>query len=215
MSETLEYTTIYKFDELSNRAKERARDWFRETVFTDSCDWEYIYEDAATIADILGINLRQRPVKLMGGGTRYEPCIWFSGFSSQGDGACFEGSYSYAKGSAKAIRSHAPKDEELHRIADELAAVQKRHFYRLEVTVRQRGHGNASYNTEIEVFDREDNYRDIGDAEEDIKQLLRDFMDWIYHSLEKECEYQSSDENVDDAITCNEYTFDEDGRRED
>jgi hypothetical protein len=25
----------------------------------------------------------------MGGGTRAKPCIWFSGFWSQGDGACY------------------------------------------------------------------------------------------------------------------------------
>jgi hypothetical protein len=76
--------TIYKFAELSDRAKERARDWYRGCI--ESSDYDSVIEDAARIADILGINLRTRAVKLMGGGTRFDPCIWWSGFSSQGDG---------------------------------------------------------------------------------------------------------------------------------
>ena len=44
---------------------------------------------------ILGIRLKTTPVRLMGGGTRQKPCIWFSGFWSQGDGACFEGYFSH------------------------------------------------------------------------------------------------------------------------
>src|SRR6476619_4611231 len=95
--------TLYKFDELSDAAKERAREWFREGAL-DYDWWDFIYEDAARMANILGIDLNQKPVKLMGGGTRYDPFIWLSGFYSQSDGACFEGRYSYAKGAAKAIR---------------------------------------------------------------------------------------------------------------
>ena len=91
-----------------------------------------VYEDAAQCGKILGIDLNTKPVKLMGGGTRYDPCIWFSGFASQGDGACFDGTYAYAKGAVKAIRAHAPEDKELHRIADELQAIQRRYFYRIE-----------------------------------------------------------------------------------
>ena len=34
----------------------------------------------------------------------------------------------HARGAAKGIRAHAPKDEELHRIADELQAVQRKNF---------------------------------------------------------------------------------------
>jgi hypothetical protein len=42
---TLELT-VYTFDELSEKAKERARDWFREASSSDKW-WEHIYEDAA------------------------------------------------------------------------------------------------------------------------------------------------------------------------
>ena len=199
----------YTFDELSDRAKETARDWWRES---DDFDPDCTMEDAATIADLMGIDLRTRPVKLMGGGTRYDPVILYSGFCSQGDGACFEGSYSYRKGSVAAVKSHAPQDQTLHAIVQGLADAQRNHFYRLEASIKHRGHYYHSGCTEIDVFDREDNYRDIGDAEETIKVLLRDFMDWIYRQLEAEYDYAMSAENVDENIRINEYTFDEDGR---
>lgn len=200
----------YSFDELDNRAKERARDWFREGAL-DYDWWDCIYDDAATIADILGINLRQKPVKLMNGSTRYDPCIWFSGFSSQGDGACFEGSYSYVKGCKAKIRDHAPQDKELARIANNLTAVQRQHFYRLEANVKHRGHYYHSRCTEIDVFDREDNYRDIGNAEATIAELLRDFMNWIYRQLEQEYEWRMADTQIDDDIRAEKYEFNKDG----
>ena len=83
-------TTVYQFPELSDAAKEKARSWYRELGPHDDW-WDAVYEDFERICDILGVRLKTRPVRLMGGGTREKPCIWFSGFWSQGDGACFEG----------------------------------------------------------------------------------------------------------------------------
>lgn len=205
--------TAYHFDNLSDTAKECARDWYRQSSYGDTFWSENVIEDAANVADLLGINLRTRAAKLMNGSTRMEPAIYWSGFSSQGDGACFEGNYSYRKGASKAIRDFAPQDTELHAIADELQAIQRRHFYRLDAVVRHTGHYSHAHSTTIEVFDREDNYRDIGDADERIADALRDFMHWIYRLLEKEWDYQNADEQVDENIRANEYEFDENGNR--
>ena len=131
--------TLFQFDELTDSAKRKARDWYREASAGDDFGAECVYEDAAQCAEIMGIDLRTRQAKLMNGGTRMDPCIYYSGFWSQGDGACFEGSYEYAKGAAKAIRAHAPVDKELHRIADELQELQRANFYRLTATMRHRG----------------------------------------------------------------------------
>ena len=76
-------TTVYQFHELSDEAKEEARAWFRESV--DDGDWhEFIYDDFEEVCRILGIALKTYPVRLMGGGTRQKPCIYFSGFWSPG-----------------------------------------------------------------------------------------------------------------------------------
>ena len=118
-------TTVFRLDELSERARGQARAWYREAAACD--DWhECVFEDFETICAILGVRLKTRSVRLYGGGTRQKPCIWFSGFSSQGDGASFESAYSFATGAPKAIRAHAPEDSELHRIADALQAIQRR-----------------------------------------------------------------------------------------
>lgn len=202
--------TVFKFDELDESAQSKALDYFREGACADSWWYESIYEDCRIIFDILGIS-SEKPVRLMNGKTRYEPAIWFSGFSSQGDGACFEGSYSYKKGSAKAIRAHAPQDSELHRIADELQALQRRAFYSLSASVSHRGHYYHSGCTSIDVEDSRRPYDIDSELEEGVAQALRDLMDWIYQQLESEYEYQTSDDCIRENIAANEYEFDESG----
>lgn len=205
--------TIYKFNELSDDAKEKAREWWRKLENEEGLDTEFMYDDFARVADMMGIDLRTRPVKLMGGGTRMEPCIYYSGFWSQGDGACFEGSYSYKKGSVKAIKTEYPTDKDLHKIVTGLYEAQRRHFYRLYAKVEHTSRYYHSHSVTIEVSDNEYPYNDIGDDEEVIADLLRDFMNWMYRWLEKEYEWRMADEQVDESIIANEYEFDEDGGR--
>jgi hypothetical protein len=57
-------------------------------------------------------------------------------------------------------------------------------------------------------------YQDMtADAEEMVIEALRDLARWLYRHLEREYDYLTSDEAVDEAITANEYTFTEAGRR--
>ena len=83
-------STVYTLNELSATAQEKARDWYRQH-HADSNWYENVYEDFRAVCDIFGIDLRQRVFRLSNGRFMEEPCIWFSGFCSQGDGACFEG----------------------------------------------------------------------------------------------------------------------------
>jgi hypothetical protein len=201
-----ETTTLYLYDELpTEEAKEKAREWYAGLVFSDSSDWEHVYEDADRIAKMIGIEI--------GGGTREEPDIMFSGFSSQGDGACFEGSYRYKKGAVREVEKYAPQDAELSRIARSLYQVQRRYFYKLRATCSHSGHYYHSGMMDVEVYHEYEFYEDIGDARDEVRRLLRDFADWIYKQLEREYEYQTSDEQIEEAIRANEYEFHEDGRR--
>jgi hypothetical protein len=229
---TVEYT-IYKFDELDDKAKEKARDWWRrmENMSGDNFWTEYVIEDAEQCAKCLGIEIDQRSFKTVGGHTRYEPKIWWSGFSSQGDGACFEGSWEWPTGQTdtyeKRIKDHAPQDEKLHRIALTLDDLQQRHSDQLRAVVKHSGHYYHSGCTEfdIEIVDCEDDEiytwtdkpnektkRFLEDCTE-VKSALRAFMDWIYSQLQKEYEYRMSDVQIDECIRRNEYDFFEDGRR--
>ena len=206
-------TTVFRLDELSEQARDKARAWYREA--SDCDDWhECVFEDFETICAILGVRLKTRSVHLYGGGTRQKPCIWFSGFASQRDGAYFEGNYGFAKGASKAIHAHALQDGELHRIADALQAIQRRNFYQLRADVNQRGRGCHEYCMSIAVErDSPNNQAMTADAEDAVVELLRDLARWLYRQLEREYDYQTSDEVTDEAILANEYTFTGDGRR--
>lgn len=203
-------TTVYTFDELEDHAKQRAREWMRGIEAND-CDLDHALSDAATVCDLLGVCLSTRTVRLMGGGTQCDPVIYYTGFCSQGDGACFEGSYSYAPGASAKIRTHAPHDTALHEIADTLRRVQRRHFYHLEATLKQRGHYYHEHSVAIDVQDHRNSYRDIGNDADAVADALRDLMRWIYRQLEMEYAYRLSDEQIDDVIRANEYEFTEEG----
>ena len=213
MSRTVTTTkTVFTFDELSDGAKEKAREWWRNS---DSTDFSDLVDtaDFQECAERLGITFTTSTVRLMGGGTRQTPRIYWSGFSSQGDGACFEGSYEYRKGAAKLIRDHAPNDERLHAIADRLQAVQGKAFYSLYADITHSGRYYHEHSTTIIVSDkRGDEFSVSSAADEEIADCMRDFMRWIYRRIEADYEYRMSDENVDESIRINEYEFDESGR---
>ncbi|MEZ5768602.1 MAG: antitoxin of toxin-antitoxin stability system [Paracoccaceae bacterium] len=212
MSEVIEIT-VYRLDELSDAARDKARVWYCEGGFGD--DWyDAVYEDFQRVAEILGLNLKTRTVRLMGGGTRQDPCIWFRGFWSEGDGACFETFYAYRKGALRLIREYAPKDIELHCIADALQAIQRRNFCQLRAEATHRGHYCHEYCMGISVERDSPSWQDMtADAEEGVIEALRDLARWLYRQLEREYDYLSSDEVVDEAIIANGYTFTEAGQR--
>ena len=204
---------VYKFSELDERAKERARDWFRQGVFTESFDWEHVFDDAKECLKLAGFDVDR---------------IYFSGFSSQGDGACFEGDWNANKAQpVKAMKQHAPKDKALHAIAAEMRAIAKL-CPGASMSVKHRGHYNHEGCTEFSISaegpEWEDNNarkpaewdalreRDNETAER-IKEASRDAMRWIYRRLEAEYEYQNSAEVVDENIEANEYEFNEQGER--
>jgi len=212
MPEVIE-TTVYTFEELDDHARERARDWYRQASAQD--DWhEFVFDDFERICELLGVVLAARPVRLHGGGTRQKPCIWFSGFASQGDGACFEGSYSYRKGASGAIRAYAPRDERLAAIADQLQQIQRQYFNALEARVTHRGRYYHEYSMEISVDRISDRDQPpTSGAEEGVSEALRDLARWLYRQLEQEHDHQTSNEVVDEGIIANGYTFTEAGSR--
>lgn len=219
--------TEYEFDELSDEAKERARDWYRGVIEVEDYA-EYVIEDAAQCAELMGITIDTREVKLMGGKTRQEPVVYWSGFSSQGDGACFEGRWAAYNVKPGKLKEHAPQDEKLHKIAEVFEHI-ARAYPSAGFSVRHSGHYYHKHSTTFDCeageptdeltaavvaallghhLNRSDNF-----VEEELIEAARDFMQWIYDRLEAEYEYQSSDEQVDETIRANEYTFTEDGDR--
>lgn len=103
--------TVYSFEELNGRAKERALQTLSEWATEDSWWYESILDDFAELAELFGFELEES-------GRR--KAVYFSGFWSQGDGASFDATYRGRLGAFDRVKQHAPTDEKLHAIAREL-----------------------------------------------------------------------------------------------
>jgi hypothetical protein len=184
--------TAYKFSELSPPARARALESFRD-INTDYKWYEPVYENMQAIGAILGIEIDK---------------MYFSGFSSQGDGACFEGSFRYEKDCVKKIMEYAPRNVYVHAIARNIAAIQKRYFYGITGRVKHSGHYYHNFCTD---FSFNNVYpTDIPLSSEDEKSYIseiRDLMQWFYRQLEVQYDYLTSDEAVIESIESNDYDF--------
>jgi len=218
----------YEFDELSDKAKEKARVWFRQTSEGDDYWTESIYDEAIEQGSHMGIEIKINERSWVNhktgkSGVTKEPCIFWRGFWSQGDGACFEGAWSAGDVKASEVADGWGEDSsttEIKRIAAEFAKVAEKYPY-ASFMVKHSGHYYHKYCTDFDFEpndDTSDDWTDVKWAEFDaacveLKEAARDFMDWIYRQLEKEYEYQNSDEQVDESIRANEYLFTDQGSR--
>lgn len=189
-----EVIEIYKFNELCESAQQAAI----ESYCQSQSEWfnpEFVIDDFCTVAEILGIELKTHDVKTYGGDTRQKPNIWYSGFCSQGDGASFEGRFTYNQGMLAKIKAYAPQDETLHGIAKELTAISKRFFYGIECTIGQSDSRYChEYTMQInEAYDQNGDYLDA-ETEALLLEYFRDLARWLYARLESEYEYQTSEE---------------------
>lgn len=178
-------------------------------INTDHDWWDNTYEDFGRVAKILGFEVDLENVH-------------FSGFCSQGDGASFTGSYNAVEGkhyrrdpknfaeiAPTEMREYAPKDTTLHEIADELLVI-SRMYFPAYATIGRTGtmHSHcATMNIPSCVeCDSDTEFADevlfaVSDA---ILAQARALADWLYRQLEKEYEYQQSDEAVADTIFAND-----------
>ena len=194
--------------ELDDAARERAlADHYDWNIGYD--DWyEFVYEDAKRIGEILGFDLRK---------------IYFSGFWSQGDGACFVGRTMFPDKHPFEVMaelvSHAPHDEDLHSIAQDWIAAQGAVSYS---AVGQITHTDRYCHEHSVAFEWERDFDKAGpdddgyfDSETDgtLTAPVRAFMRWIYRQLEAEYDHFTSDESIAEALEANEVRFTEEGER--
>lgn len=194
--------TLYTFDELpTEAAKEAARAWFRD--ISDDSYADMVIEEADAFGRLMGIEIASRP-----GTTR--PDVRWSGFYSQGDGACFTGRYAYKAGALDALKAEAPMDDKLHRIAADLEELQAQFRFTLTADITHRDRYVHSRSPDIAVYIA-DEVEATPETERALGEILRRYMDWIYAQLEDAYEGENSDESVDEGLASNAYYFDEDG----
>lgn len=213
----------YEFDELDDAAKERARQWWREASIGDNYFSECTIDEAVEQGGLMGIDFDLRERKnWKGEPLPGEPKIWWSGFWSQGDGACFEGTWRARDVKTDKVAEgwgEGPATTEIKRIAAVFGELAKKYPFAYFI-VKHRGHYSHEHCTEFD-FDLDGvegsesliSEKEWDEACEALKENAKDFMRWIYRQLEKEYEYQNSDEQVDENIRANEYLFTEEGKR--
>lgn len=200
---TTKTINLYTFDELTDKAKGTAREWYRDGLFSQGIwDGDATIEDAKQCFSLVGFDIERVP---------------FSGFWSQGDGACFEGSWKASDVQPGKLVEHAPQDAELHRIAAEIERIAVL-FPFASFTVENSGRycheHSTSFSVSIPTEDGDEiDTHERETAEKALIEASRDAMRWTYRALEADYEWQAADEQVDESILANGYTFDEDGKR--
>lgn len=214
-------TMVYKFSELSDAAKEKARDRWREGNLEDSSWAECTIAEAVEQAALMGITIDERKWKNTHGFTGADPCVYWSGFSSQGDGACFEGTWRASDTKSDKVAADWGDSEPtraIKRIAAVFGEIAK-DYPEASFKVKHRGHYSHEFETQFDVSlgDTLDNGEGITQekynaVEATLIANARDYMRWIYRQINAEYTYRMSDEAVDADIECNEVEFLESGR---
>ncbi len=187
---------VYKFDELSDDAKERARDWFRVRIESDYL--EFTLDDCAEALTALGFSL----------GNRYNKRAIY--WDTNPIGAAFDVTWSASRFAPNALLKDRPTDKELHRIAAELATVARAY---------PNAHGSCTSGrnrNQTAEFDAGDDSNDSGmndDLAAKFECVVTDLTHWIATAVNAEYDYQYNAECIDENIRCNEYDFDENGKR--
>ena len=183
----------YLFTELPPEAKQIAIDNNRD--INTAHDWsDYIVDNYKDLAALIGLEIDN---------------IYWSGFIYQGDGACFTGSYSYKKGAVAALEEFVFDDHPLIELAKQLQIIQKDYFYSLTSTIHYLG-GNyyheQSVGVDTTIGDRHGT-RELITPTKQLGDLFRGLMNTIYLDLQKEYEFLTSDEQIEETLIANEYYF--------
>lgn len=185
-----------KFEELTEDQKSKVIDDNRN--INVDYDWQdYCIDDCKEIGNILGFEMKD---------------IFFRGFYSQGDGACFTGKFSYSKGFLHKIKKDYSFEPELINIASDLHELYRKSFYTVNGNITHRGHYSHERSMSLDFDTYYTDTKGLVDEDEWL-DIIADFACLIYKRLESEYDYLTSDEQIMESLIANEVEFelDEDG----
>lgn len=198
--------TVYAYSELSDEAKEKAREWYRIHGL-DYEWWDCVEDDFKEIMAILGFDISK---------------TYFRGFWSQGDGASFEGSYSYAAGWFKKLSKYfegwdAEFTKFFFQLGRDLQEFQRPTGYSFRTKLIVRGYychdGCMMTDEAMSSFGKFGEEFQYASAEQETAflEFARRAARWYYRRLEEEYEALSSDGSVDEVLTDSDWAFFENG----
>jgi hypothetical protein len=201
---------VYSFDELSKEAKLVAIEKHRHINVDDFSDWDtWVLEDKQLELESMGFN----NVK-----------IYYCGFWSQGDGACFTGTLDN-DGLMKFIKHH----KLISKYRNIIRALNNDSIY-VNIKITHSGRYYHEYMTTTEDMSEMQDNTPIADTDTKLSKEWEQFMDWfdnrvynaypatrkgwlidhsknIYKFLEKAYDESISDEAVGDTLQNNCYEF--------
>jgi hypothetical protein len=230
MSKVIE-VEVFKYDELSDQAKQKAREWYLEGM--DYEWWEGVYEMAKTDGYEKGFCIDK---------------IYFSGFHSQGDGASWTGQVDIGAW----LKAHAPDTIGV----SALIALINTDYVEKHISVSTSGRyshensmdfGEVQYDGRFYDGDELDwaelkeetmsgqgifdgmriadmldlihtdeacpyKFHNIAQLDVDIEESCKDYARDIYQRLREEYEYLCSEEMMIDHFDANDYHFTNEGR---
>lgn len=126
--------------------------------------------------------------------------VEFSGFWSQGDGASFTGIFYLSDVNPEGLKQSLPAAVELHQLVDELAELAEA-YPNIQGKVTRLSSRYSHSNTMIigeysscnSYCDEETEAFTAVDAETTLLNIFRQLADWLYKSLNSECDFQLAD----------------------
>ena len=192
-------TTVYKLNELSESSQAVAYQQWCEGA-CDQFDYDFMKDDIIELGNCIGINIDE---------------FLYSGFHSQGDGACITGDYEYNPNWKAKLAGYAPLDETMYDLGEALEVINKwSESFSVNITHSGRYYHENSVDFECSYDDCE---TDVEVAERTLAckvvgNILREFMKYSYTLLENDYEYSMSEQAFIDCDRGNEYEYYSDGK---
>lgn len=208
--------TTYSFAELSEKAKAKAIDQFRD-INTDHEWWDYVYSDFGEICNTIGIEVDLKHT-------------YFNGFSIQGQGATFSADIDLSKLiegiKNKTWANHAPNLEQDNNFTPSPCPVDKRVLKLIEQGVIDLScgieHNSRYYSSKVdfssnytynECIDYNNIEAELKKLEDWLKDIAGELDSLLFNLLEKEYDYMTSEEAIIETIEANDYQFLESGKQ--
>lgn len=177
--------TVYGFSELVEDVQKNVVAHFRD-INIDYEWWDCLYDDWNTKLEAYGFSA---------------PKIYFSGFYSQGDGACFDAGIGLDQAFSKYQEEHPVKHERAVRAF----------LYECSARIVTTNHRYYHWNTRYIEYDSSCGGKHLNAILDSLIDWLeekrKEFCRAIYRELEQEYDYLTSDEAVKESIEANDYEF--------
>ena len=180
---TTKTITLYTFDELSEKAQEKAIERLSD-INVDHDWWDCTYEDAATI----GLSIEG-----------------FDVYHNGIDGKLTESLLDCCK----LIRKHHGEGCETFKTA---AVYLDNYIQAFKAWLPLQDHGDDEYCTGWKNVDWLEDFEGREEADEVTREFTKELLEDYLSMLRREYDYQTGMEQIVETIRANEYTFTEDGR---